>query len=83
MHLDQWSISITLPYPNQFFSFFSMLRHGIIYWDNLASSGKIFTLEKKVGRITVGAITGISCRSVFKKKVLIVANVYFHLRTAF
>jgi hypothetical protein len=45
-----------------------MLRHGIIYWDNLVSSGKIFTLEKKLGRITVGAIPGISCRSVLKKR---------------
>jgi len=37
---------------NQFFSFSSMLRHGIIYWDNLVSRGKILTLERKVGRIT-------------------------------
>jgi hypothetical protein len=42
-----------------------MLRCGIIYWHNLVSSGKIFTLEKKVGRITVGAIPGISSRSMF------------------
>jgi hypothetical protein len=54
-----------------------MLRQRIIYWDNLVSCGKIFTLEKKVGRITVGAISGISCRSVFKKS-FIFANVYFN-----
>jgi len=45
-----------------------MLRYRKLYWDNLVSSGNIFTLEKKVGRITVGAIPGISYRSVFKKR---------------
>lgn len=46
-----------------------MLRHGIIYWDNSVSSGKIFTLEKKGGGITAGAIPGILCRNVFVEKV--------------
>jgi hypothetical protein len=54
-----------------------MLRHGIIYWDNMVSSGKIFTLEKKVGRITVCAIPGFLF-FFLKKKGSIVANVYFH-----
>ena len=45
-----------------------MLRHGIVYWDNLVSSGKIFTLEKKGGGIAVGAIPGTSCRNVFVEK---------------
>ena len=77
MQLDQWSISITVPYPKQFFSFSSMLSLGIIYWDNLDSSGKIFTLEKKFDRITVGAIPGISCRSVFTKKFVLLSICIF------
>lgn len=47
--------------------FHSIIKHGIIFWGNLFNSGKIFTLQKKIVTIMVGAKPRTSCRSLFKK----------------
>jgi hypothetical protein len=39
-----------------YFTYFhSIIKYGIIFWGNSSNSGKIFTLQKKIIRIMVGA----------------------------
>jgi hypothetical protein len=39
-----------------YFAYFhSIIKYGIIFWGNSSNSGKIFTLQKKIIRIMVGA----------------------------
>jgi hypothetical protein len=47
--------------------FHSIIKYGIIFWGNSSNSGKIFTLQKKIDRIMVGAQLRTSCRSLFKQ----------------
>jgi hypothetical protein len=51
-----------------YFAYFhSVIQYGIIFWGNSSNSGKIFTLQKKIIRIMVGAWPRTPCRSLFKK----------------
>jgi hypothetical protein len=52
-----------MPFGSLYFTYFhSIMKYGIIFWGNSSNSKKIFTLQKKIIRIMVGA-----CRSLFKK----------------
>jgi hypothetical protein len=49
-----------------YFAYFhSVIKYGIISWGNSSNSGKIFTLQKKIIRIVVGARPRTQCRSLF------------------
>jgi hypothetical protein len=51
-----------------YFAYFqSIMKCGIIFWGNLSSSKRIFTLQKKIIRIMAGAKPRNSCRSLFKE----------------
>jgi hypothetical protein len=50
-----------------FVYFHSIIKYGIIFGGNSSNSKKIFTLQKKIIRIVVGAQPGTACRSLFKK----------------
>jgi hypothetical protein len=47
--------------------FYSIIPYGIIFWENSSNSRKIFTLQKKITRIMVGAHPRTPCRNLFKK----------------
>jgi len=51
--------------------FDSLIKYGIIVWGNSSNSAKIFTLQKKIVRIMVGAQPRNSCRSLFKQLEII------------
>jgi IS1 family transposase len=67
MQFGLCSTSATLTLSSQFILHIFTLQYGIIFWGNLANSRKIFTLQKKIIRIMVGAHPRTSCRSLFKK----------------
>jgi hypothetical protein len=51
-----------------YFAYFhSIVNYGIIFWWNSSNSKKIFTLQKRMIRIMVGAHLRTSCRRLFKK----------------
>jgi hypothetical protein len=50
-----------------FAHFHSIIRYGIILGGNSSNSRKIFTLQKKIFRIMVGAHPRTPCRNLFKK----------------
>jgi hypothetical protein len=50
-----------------FANFHSVVEYGIIFWGNSSNIGHVFLLQKKVIRITVGASSRCSCRSLFRK----------------
>jgi hypothetical protein len=50
-----------------YFAYFhSIVKYGIIFWGNSSNSRKIFTLQKKIIRVMVGAHPRTSCRRLFK-----------------
>jgi hypothetical protein len=60
--------------------FHSIVKYGIIFWGNSPSSRKIFTLQKKIIRIMIGAHPRTSCRRLFKKlEILPVPSQYIYL----
>jgi len=62
-------MSVTFPLSNQFISliFHYIIKHRIVFWGNLSNSGKIFTSQKKIVTIIVGAKPRTSCTILFKK----------------
>jgi hypothetical protein len=51
-----------------YFAYFqSIMKYGIIFLGNSSNSKKIFTLQKKIGKLMAGVKPINSCRSVFKK----------------
>jgi hypothetical protein len=51
-----------------YFTYFhSVIKYGIMFWGNSSSSRKIFTLQRKIFRIMVGAHRRTPCRGLFKK----------------
>jgi hypothetical protein len=51
-----------------YFAYFhSIIQYGTIFWGNSSNSRKIFTLQKKIIRIMVGALPRTPCRNLFKK----------------
>jgi hypothetical protein len=47
-----------------YFTYFhSIIKYGIIFWGNSSNGRKIFTLQKQIIRITVGAHPKTPCRS--------------------
>jgi hypothetical protein len=51
-----------------YFTYFhSIIQYRIIFWGNSSNSRKIFTLQKKIIRIMVGAHPRTPCRNLFKK----------------
>jgi hypothetical protein len=51
-----------------YFAYFhSIVQYGIIFWENSTNSRKVFTLQKKIIGIMVGAHPRTPCRSMFKK----------------
>jgi hypothetical protein len=61
-----------------YFAYFhSIASYGIIFWGNSSNSMKIFTLQKRIIRIMVGAYPRTSCRKLFKKlEILTVPKQY-------
>jgi hypothetical protein len=51
--------------------FHSVMNYELTVWGNSSNSGKIFTLQKKIVRITDGAHPRTSCRSLFKQSEII------------
>jgi hypothetical protein len=49
-----------------FVYFHYLMKYGIIFWGNSSESKKVFTLHKKIVRITVGAKPQTPCRDLFK-----------------
>jgi len=50
-----------------YFAYFhSIASYGTIFWGNSSNSKKIFTLQKRIIRIMVGAHPRTSCRRLFK-----------------
>ena len=68
-----------------YFAYFhSIASYGIILGGNSSNSRKIFTLQKRVIRIMVGAHPRTSCRRLFKKlEILIVPSQYIYLLKSF
>ena len=68
-----------------YFAYFhSIASYGIISGGNSSYSKKIFTLQKRTIRITVGAHPRTSCRRLFKKlEILIVPSQYIYLLKSF
>jgi mannose/fructose/N-acetylgalactosamine-specific phosphotransferase system component IID len=54
-----------------FTHFYSITKYGIIFWGNSSNSKKIFTLQKKIITIMVGAQPRTPCRSLFKKSEIL------------
>jgi hypothetical protein len=51
-----------------YFTYFHfIIKYRIMFWENCSNSRKIFTLQKKIIRIMVGAHPRTPCRSLFKK----------------
>jgi IS1 family transposase len=51
-----------------YFTYFHFIvQYGIIFWGNSCNSRKIFTVQKKIIRILVGAHPRTPCRNLFKK----------------
>jgi hypothetical protein len=62
-----------------YFAYFHsiIMKYRIIFWGNSSNSRKIFTLQKKIVRIMVGAHPRTPCRSLFKKlEILLVPCQY-------
>jgi hypothetical protein len=47
--------------------FHSGIKYGILFWGNCTNSGKIFTLKRKIARITASEKPRTSCTSLFKQ----------------
>jgi hypothetical protein len=64
-----------------YFAYFhSFVKYGIIFWGNSSNSTKVFTLQKKIIRIMVGAHPRTSCRRLFKKsEILPVPSQYIYI----
>jgi hypothetical protein len=68
--LGQWSKSATLTLKSIYVAYFhSIIKYRIICWGSSSDSRKVFTLQKKIVRIMVGAHPRTPCRSRFKKKL--------------
>jgi hypothetical protein len=53
------------------------VKYGIIYWGNTRDSHKVFLMQKKIVRITMGVGPTHSCRDQFKKlEILPIPCVY-------
>jgi len=64
--------------------FHSIVSYGIIFWGNSSNSKKIFTLQKRIIRIMVGAHPRTSCRQLFKKlEILTVPSQYIYSLISF
>jgi hypothetical protein len=63
-----------------YFTYFhSVVKYGIIFGGNSSNSRKIFTLQKQIIRIMVGAHPRTSCRSLFKNlEILPVPSQYVY-----
>jgi IS1 family transposase len=63
-----------------YFTYFHyIVKYGIIFWGDSSNSRKIFTLQKIIIRIMVGAHPRTSCRRLFKKsEILLVPTQYIH-----
>jgi GTP-sensing pleiotropic transcriptional regulator CodY len=60
------------------------VSYGIIFWGNSSISRKIFTLQKRIIRIIVGAQHRTSCRKLFKKlEILTVPSQYIYSLMSF
>ena len=71
---------------SMYFAYFHsiVLSYGIIFWGNSSNSRKIFTLQKRIIRIMVGAHPRTSCRTLFKRlEILEVPSQYMYSLTSF
>jgi hypothetical protein len=67
-----------------FAHFHSIASYEIIFWGNSSNSKKIFTLQKRIIRIMVGAHPRTSCRRLFKKlEILTVPSQYIYSLMSF
>jgi IS1 family transposase len=80
MRLDTCIISSIKTLSSQFTSLiFTIVKYGIMFWGNSFNSRKIFTLQKKIIRIMVGAHPRTSCRRLFKNlEILPVPSQYIY-----
>jgi hypothetical protein len=68
-----------------YFAYFhSIARYGIIFWGNSPNNRKIFTLQKRIIKIMVGAHTRTSCRKLLKKlEILTLPSQYIYSLMSF
>jgi hypothetical protein len=60
------------------------VSYGIIFGGNSSNSGKIFTLQKRIIRIMMGAHPRNACRKLFKKlEILTVPSQYIYSLMSF
>jgi hypothetical protein len=65
-------ISNTDTLKSIYFAYFhSIIKYGIIFWDNSFNSKKIFILKKKSVRIVAGVRSRNSCRGLFKRSKIL------------
>jgi IS1 family transposase len=65
---SMFHISSTNTLKSIYFAYFhSIIKYGIVFWGNSSNSRKIFTLQKKIVRLMVGAHHRNPCRRLFKK----------------
>jgi len=63
-----WTLSWSRWIQSIYYAYFrSIIKYGIIFWDNSTNSVKIFTLQEKIFRIMVDVQLRTSCRSLFKE----------------
>jgi len=64
-----------------YFAYFhSVASYGIILWRNSSYSRKIFTLQKRIIRIMMGAHPRTSCRELLKKlEILTIPSPYIYI----
>jgi len=66
-----------------YFAYFqSIVSYGIIFWGNSSNNRKVFTLQKRIIRVMVGAHPRTSCRRLFKRLgILTVPSQYIYIYT--
>ena len=65
-------------------NYYCIASYGIIFWVNSSNSKRIFTLQKRIIRIMVGAQPRTSCRRLFKKlEILTDPGQYIYSLTSF
>jgi hypothetical protein len=51
-----------------YFAYFqSVIKYGIIFWENSTNADQVFILQKRIIKIMAGVGARSSCRSLFKK----------------
>jgi hypothetical protein len=63
--------NIDNPKSIYFAYFHSIMKYGITFWGNSSNSKMIFTLQRRIVRVTAGAKPRNSCRSLFMRSEIL------------